>query len=253
MRARLVPVLLGLLVLSSCRLQLDTIVTVHEDGSGTVQVVVGLDADAMERIGGDLGAELSVADLTAAGWSVTDPVLDDDGFTRVALTHPTGSPGEATGVLQSLSGPAGPLQQLRVTRHTTFAGDEWSFTGRIDFSGGVEGFGDSALAEELDGLPVGQTAAEIEAELGEPLEEVIQVRVDVRLPGTVESNALASGGDRAVWQVGFGERSVAMEATGRERRVGTLVAAGAAVACGLGLVISGAVALVRRGRRRRAT
>ena len=88
---------------------------------------------------------------------------------------------------------------------------------------------------------------------GEPLEEVIQVRVDVRLPGKVESNALASGGDRAVWQVGFGERSVAMEATGRERRVGTLVAAGVAAACGLGLVISGAVALVRRGRHRRAT
>lgn len=239
---RLLLVALVLLLGSACKLELDVNVEVAEDGSGLIEVVVGLDPDAIDKMGGDLSAVMEVGDLVDAGWVIDGPIKESDGFTRVRIRHPFGSPGEAAVVFAQIAGEDGPFQGFRVTRQQSFAETSWRFTGKVDFSGGLEAFGDQGLAAQLDGEPLGQSVEEIEAQLGDSLSRLIQVRVSARLPGDVTSNATTKADNGAVWQVGFGEGSVDLDATGHERRLSTLLLSALAVLCALGLLI---VLLVR--------
>lgn len=242
--------LLVMLVGSACKLELDVDVEVAEDGSGSVEVVVGLDPDAVERAGGDLSDVLEVADLEEAGWTIDGPTEEADGFTRVRIRHPFGSPEEAADVFAQIAGDEGPFQDFAIERETGFAETRYRFTGRVDFAGGLEALGDEGLAAELDGEPLGQTVEEIEAQLGDSLSRLIQVRVRARLPGDVSSNATTKAENGAVWQVGFGEGAVDLEATGVERRTTTLVLAGVGVLAALALVVLLLVRLAGRVRAR---
>lgn len=252
-RRHLVLVALLGLTASACRLQLDVNVAVGEDGSGSVEVVVGVDRDGVERVGGDLGAVLAVDDLVDAGWTVQGPSEEDDGFTRVRFRKTFADPEEAEGIFAEIAGDDGPFQDFTVRRDSSFAKTEWGFRGRVDFSGGIEAFGDEGLAGELDGEPLGQTQAEIEEQLGEALSRIIQVRVGVRLPGDVSSNATTKAGNGAVWQVGFGDGTIDMAADGEEQRTATLVGVGVAAACAAILLLYGLVRLAMRSSQRRAT
>lgn len=245
-RFRVVVLAVVLVLVAGCRLELDVNVEVAEDGSGSVEVVVGVDPDGIDRIGGDLGAVLEVADLTDAGWVVDGPDLESDGYTRVRIRRPFADADEAAAIFADIAGEDGPFQDFAVARESSFAHTEWGFTGRVDFSGGLEAFGDAGLAAELDGEPLGQSVEEIEAQLGESLSRLIQVRVGVRLPGEVTSNATTKAGNGAVWQVGFGDGTIDMEATGAEERTSTLVALGIGAACALLLLLYGLVRLAMR-------
>jgi hypothetical protein len=79
------------------------------------------------------------------------------------------------------------------------------------------------------------------------------VRVGVRLPGDVTSNATTKAGNGAVWQVGFGDGTVDMEASGEESRTAALVGVGVAAACTALLLLYGLVRLAMRSSQRRAT
>ena len=245
-------VVVGLLVLASaCRLELDVNVAVAEDGSGAVEVVVGVDPDGIERIGGDLSAVLEVDDLIDVGWVVEGPDVESDGYTRVRIRRTFADAGEANAIFADIAGETGPFQDFAVRRESSFATTEWGFTGQVDFSGGLEAFGDAGLAAELDGQPLGQSVEEIEAQLGESLSRIIQVRVGVRLPGEVTSNATTEADNGAVWQVGFGDRPVDLDAEGKESRTTTWVAAGVALACAVLLVLYGLVRLATRSTAKR--
>lgn len=242
MTRRLVVAALLAAVLAGCRLDLGVDVALERDGSGMVEVVVTVDQDGIDRLGGDLAAVLVTDDLEEAGWTVDGPAVDDDGNTVVRFQHHFAEPGEAGEVLAAIAGGSGPFQDFAVGRQTSFARTRWTFTGRIDFSGGVEAFGDPALTALLDGEPLGQSVDDIEAQLGQPLSEVIGVRVSVDLPrAPVEE-----------WRVPFGEGPVDLSATGTERRTATLVAAGVAAACATVLLVYGVVRLARRARSPRA-
>lgn len=221
-------------------------VLVEEDGSGLVEVVVGLDEDAVERIGGDLQAVMEVDDLLASGWELDGPDLDPDGYTRVRLSHPFGTPEEAAEVFAEIAAEDGPFQDFEVTRATSLAETRWTFTGRVDFTGGIEAFGDEGLAAELDGEPLGQSVEEIEEQLGDSLSRLIQIRVRARLPGEVTSNATTRADNGAVWQVGFGEEPVDLRAEGTERRISVLVLAGVGAVALVALVVLVLVRLARR-------
>ena len=236
---------------AGCRLELDVHVDVAEDGSGSVEVVVGIDRDGIERIGGDLDAVLAIDDLDDAGWTVEGPEQEPDGFTRLRFRKPFDDPEEASLIFDEIAGEDGPFRDFAVTHESGFARTEWGFTGRIDFRGGLEAFGDEALAAELDGERIGQTVEEIEAQLGEPLERAIQVAVGVRLPGDVTSNATAPADDGGVWQVAFGEGPNAMEATGEDERTASVVGVGVAATCAALLLLYGLVRLILRIARRR--
>ncbi len=227
-------------------MQIDVNVLVEEDGSGIVEVVVGVDRDGIERIGGDLGAVLEVDDLLGAGWTVDDPVLEDDGFTRVRIRRAFTDPASAAVIFADIAGDNGPFQDFAVGRSRSFATSEWTFEGRVDFSGGLEAFGDDALAAELDGEPLGQTVEEIEAQLGDALSRLIQVRVGVRLPGDITSNATTKADNGAVWQIGFGDGELDLTATGEETRTTTLVATGLGATCVVVLLLYGLIRLAMR-------
>jgi len=242
----LLGALVVLLVASGCRLELEVNVDVEEDGSGVVEVVVGLDADAVDRIGGDLEALLEVDDLVEAGWTIDGPTTESDGFTRLRISHPFATAEDAATVFSRVAAEDGPFQDFAVERDTSLAETTWAFTGRVDFSGGLESFGDAALAEQLDGEPLGQTVEEIEEQLGDSLSRLIQVRVRARLPGDVTSNATTRAENGAVWQVGFGEGAVDLRAEGTERRTSTLILGGVAVVAALALLLLLLFRLARR-------
>jgi hypothetical protein len=222
---------------AGCRVRTLVAVDVQQDGSGTVTVAVGLDADAVARVPA-LDQELQLDDLEAAGWEVSGPSSEDDGLTWFRAAKGFATPEEADQVLAEVAGPEGPLRAMHVTRERSFARTTYGFEGSADLSGGLEAFGDEGLAALLEGEPLGEDVAAIEARLGEPLGEVFAFEVAVRLPGDVSSNAPRSAGGAAVWEPELSAAApVEMEASSTEWRVGTIVWLTVAVGAALALIM----------------
>src|SRR5690606_4053970 len=224
-----------------CQVRTTVVVDVAEDGSGTVEVAVGLDAQAVAGLpdldadgrsgGADLAALVRVDDLAAAGWTVAEPAADDDGTTWLRVTRAFGTPAEATEILAGLTGPDGPLRDLRVTRSASFGRVEYGFRGTADLRGGLEASGDEGLAAALEGEPLGEDAAAIEARAGRPLAEAFTLRITARLAG-----------EETTWAPVLGEGPVDMAAASTSFDWPVLVLAGVAALAALA-----AVALVARG------
>jgi hypothetical protein len=233
---RALLVLAAAVLLGACQLELDVNVEVARDGSGTIEVVTALDDEAVERIGGDLGALLALDDLRASGWTVDGPTREGDGRTRVRVRRAFDDPEEAAAAFAELSGEDGPFQDLAVGRDRSLTRERWTFAGRIDLGSDIE-----VRGAELD-----EQIAALEDQLGGSLSRVVQVRVRVRLPGDVTSNATTKADNGAVWQVAFGGDPIDLEASGSERRTEIVVIGGVAA---LALVVLGLYGLVRLANR----
>ena len=196
---------------TACQVRTTVVVAVDDDGSGTVEVAVGLDADALGGVPdldgdgtsgpADLAALVRRDDLVAAGWTVSDPEVDADGATWLRATRRFGTPEEADQVLAGLTGPSGPLRDMHVTRTESFGRTRYGFTGTFDLSGGLEAFGDEGLAAALDGEPLGEDAAAIELRAGQPLADAFTFEVAARLPGAEQT-----------WSPRLGDGPVEMQA-----------------------------------------
>ncbi len=235
MRARARRALLAvalLVALSACTLDLEVDVELEADGSGAVLVTATLDAEALVRAGGDLGAVLALDELRADGWSVDGPTPDADGGATVRLRQPFDDPAGADEVVADLAGAGGPFEGLRVEREQSLLETRWRFEGRVDLGRDTPVPGGSAPT--VDGEPVDGTLEQLEAQLGQSLERLLRLRVGVRLPGDVDSNATTRAENGAVWQVGFGDGPIELEATGRSARTGMVAL----------LVLGGVVLLV---------
>ena len=228
MRRALLAVALLLLTATGCRADVLVRVDVEEDGSGFVAVAVGLDQEAAGRVP-DLAEQLRVDDLVRTGWDVTGPAPEDDGRTWVRATKPFSTPDEAAAVLAEVTGADGPVRGFAVARRRSLA------------------FSDPALAERLDGLPLGQEVADV---LGDtPPGEALVVTLAVGLPGEVA----ADGADDvalgvALWEVALGEGPVEVAAGTTDLRTATVVWLAVAGLAALALVL---VLLVRGVRLRR--
>lgn len=251
MRRRLLPALLSLLLLlaaSACQVRTAVTVDMADDGSGSVEVAVGLDAEAMERVPdldgdgarapADLAALVREDDLVAVGWTVSEPEVAGDGTTWLRVTRHFGTPDEAERVLAELTGPNGPLRDLGVERATSFGRTRLAFRGTADLSGGLEAFGDDGLAMALDGEPLGEDAADIETRIGQPLADAVTFEITARLDG-----------DDTTWSPRLGEGPVALAADTTSYDVPVLGLALVAVLSLLALVL---VLGVRALRSRRA-
>ncbi len=208
---------------SACQVRTTVTVDVADDGSGTVEVAVGLDADAIGRLPDldddgtstvtDLAALVRRDDLTAAGWKVTDPAAGDGDITWIRAAKSFGTPEEADGILTELTGPEGPLRDLHVSREPGFGRTSYGFGGTVDLRGGLEGFGDEGLAAALDGRVLGQDTAAIERELGQPLADVFTFEVSAHLPGSVDGNGTVGPERRgSTWSPRLGDGPLTMEA-----------------------------------------
>ena len=177
----------------------------------------------------------SLDDLRGDGWTVEGPTALPDGSSTVRLSQRFADPEGAAAAFEDLTGVGGPFQGFAVTRSTSIFRSSWGFRGTVDLGG------DAAvpeLAPEVDGAAPAATFEELEQQLGDSLERLIRVRVGVRLPGDVRSNATTKAENGAVWQVGFGGEPLDLEATGKSTRAGMVaIAVVLALAVLVGLVV----------------
>jgi hypothetical protein len=223
-------------VLAACTFQLDVDVTIAKDGSGSVEAVVTLDDAAIANVGGDLGKALALGDLEAKGWTVQGPTRGADGHTTLRVRRTFADPAGAATAFQQLSGKGGPFQDFAVTRHRSLTSTRWGFTGQVDLERGL-GDRNPKLSQDLTRLG---------DQLGSSLSRLVPVRVRVRLPGQVSSNATTKAANGAVWQVRFGGPPLHLQAQGTERRTSTYVLVGLGGLVALVLVVYGLVRLAGR-------
>jgi hypothetical protein len=172
-------------MLAACRLDVAVDTTVNADGTGEVVIVGTVDKEVVDRVPGLTGS-LSLADATAAGWTVEGPAATEDGGLTVTLRHQFVSVQEAANLLNSIGPAFGDL----VFEHTATE-DEVTVTmaGTLSLPGGTwDAFGDQALLTSTGGTPF---AAQL-AESGATPTESMSVDLAVRLPGDVEETS----GDR---------------------------------------------------------
>lgn len=249
-----------MLTLAGCQLRVDVAIDVDDDGSGTVTIGVGLDDDAIdqlpdldgdgERTGRDLRRLARTDDLEATGWVITGPVQEDDGFTWLRASKPFPTAEQAAAVLDEVTGADGPFRDFELTRDSSFRTTSFGFGGTVDFSGGLESLGDEALANELDGEPLGEDVETIERRLGTTIDRLVRVRVALRLPGDVESNAPTQADNGAVWQPRVGGEPVELEASSEVSHTAALVWLVVSVVAGFALVALVVVRLAVWRRRR---
>jgi hypothetical protein len=238
-------VVLVVAVAAGCQLDVEVALDVEPDGTGAVTVVVALDEAAVAQVPG-LSEQLVVDDLVEVGWTVTGPVAEADGRTRIRASKPFTSLAGAGAVLGEVSGDDGPFRDLQVRRSSTLVHDEWDFSGTVDLSEGLAAFSDEALRERLDGTDVGRSTEELVAAAGRPLEEAVTFTVAVALPGRTSSDAPGGGDRSAVWRPVLGE-VVPLAATGRQLNTASL----SWVAVGAVAVLALVVVLAVGGHRRR--
>lgn len=230
---RLLPAVAALAVLlTACKVETTVGIDADADGTGRVRVEIALDRDAAQRVP-DLGKQLRVDDLRAAGWQVEKPEKADGGGVTVEAVKRFRTPSEAAQAIEELSGPTGPFRDFELQRDRSFLKTKTALTGTVDLRRGVEAFGDDALRERLGGTTLGFDPAELEQRLGTPLAEVFLFDVNVRLPGH----------DGIDWRPRLGER---IEVSARAERWNDRNIGAAAVS--LGAAVALVIVLVRRRR-----
>ena len=193
--ARVVVAVLGVVLLTSCRLEATVELVIGPDGTGTITVTTVADADVVQQAPG-LAADLRFGDAVAAGWTVEGPAATEDGGLRVVLTHPVTSAAEATNLLDSL-GP--PFTNMVLARDVSTDGDTTTDTlaGDLVLTGGFDAFADADLLSAVGGTPY---ADELAASGATPAGNMAVV-LRAQLPGepTAESNGTEVDGARE-WQ-----------------------------------------------------
>lgn len=178
-----VRVLVGVamvLVLVGCQMQVDTTVVVEEDGSGRVIQTVGLDPAALARIG-DLDRQVALDDLRVAGWTVDAPVQEGD-TTWVRAHRAVADTTELAAVVSQLNGPGGPFLDIAAGQRDGFLERATEFNATYDLTKGPGLFSDPDL-DAVAGNPFGTLLAEIAAEEGRPVTEMVDFSATVELPG----------------------------------------------------------------------
>ena len=192
-----------LAVVTACRVDVEVGIDAEADGSGRVRVEVVADKELADSV--DLSAGVRVDDLRQAGWSVETARQPDGGF-RVVATKPFDDTEGARLAVEEVSGPTGPFQDFRLEQSRSFARTTTRFTGTVDFARGIEAFGDPGVREALGGSDVGVDLARLEQVLNGPVDRAVGVRVAVRLPGEVESNAPQATSNGARWELRLRDR-----------------------------------------------
>ena len=190
-------VVMSLALLTGCQTAATVIVDLHANGSGMVQVQVVLDAQAVSKVG-DLSETLSIDDLKKSGWTVSGPGPADRvrgvgvpstggatsttkysaGSIAIVLSRPFANVSQANTILASLSGPAGPLHDVHLTRSTSFSATRLGAAGTVDLSKGLETFGDAPLSKALGGRSLTELSGVLNngiAPTGDALSVTLQV------------------------------------------------------------------------------
>lgn len=196
MITRLGAVLCAVVLLASCRVDQTVSLSVNPNGSGNVTVVVTADKGVVDKAP-SLAQDIRTDDLEKAGWKVDGPDKTSAGGLRIELTRSFSTPREATAVLAQISEERGPLHDLVLTRSGEDTNSTWTLAGRLEVSGGLDAFIDSAARELLDVTPY---AAEVE-EAGVDLGDAVSITFDASLPGAINSTTGLQKDGAVTWRI----------------------------------------------------
>lgn len=233
----------AMLWLSACQVSTDVTLTVAEDGSGTIEVAVGLDDEAVAQID-DIDSLFVTEDLVAAGWDVSPATVDDDKLTRIRVSRAFATPTEAEQLFAQIAGDTGVFEGMSLGRDDSFTTTTYRFEARADLSDGLDLFSDADLTAALDGEPLGESVEAIEERFGAPLAELFSLTVTVDLPGEVVDT---SADGTTSWTPVVGGDPVAMSATTEVTDRTPLLLVGVAA---LSVVSAVGFVVVRRRRQR---
>lgn len=242
-RWRLLVLVISTAVLAACELRAEVNITVADDGTGVVELAVGID-DESATLRPDLLGDIDVDHLVAQGWEVTGPI-PAEGFQWIRAEHSFHDSSEVESLIDAVAGDSGPFRDFTITRSSSFASESTSFEGTVDFSR----LGDSELADEVSASDAPGTEAaanEVIEELGDrfgaAVDDIVQIEVAVRLPGDVDSNAPTKASNGALWRPSVtADGPLALEATGTSTRTGRVVLIVAAGVVGVVALLAGSV------------
>ena len=182
----------AVLSMSACRVDSVLTVRIERDGSGTVVLEAVADAAVVQAAPG-LAEDLRLDDAVAAGWTAEGPTPTDDGGLRIVLTRTFATIDEATVLVQSVSGPDGPLRDVSLVRTGGIGPDGLpdgsdatvELRGALGIEGGLDAFADEALLAAVGATPY---ANELAAANVEP-SEAVSFRLDIDARGEVVAGA----------------------------------------------------------------
>ena len=204
----------ALVLLAGCNVQLEVMVDVEEDGSGSVTAGVGLDAEASARFP-NVDSLLVTSDLSASGWEVEPSLIRSDNREWVAVTQDFDNPDELQALLDQLFGPqAGVFTGWEIVRAGDRTSESYDVVGTVNLDNGLSLFTDEALVPLLDNPPLGRSIEEIEADIGIPIGEAVDARVVVELP---------TEGSRQEFATPLGETTTIVAQATSENRVAQLL------------------------------
>lgn len=243
----LVLAVLAAVLLGACQVHGEVAIDVADDGSGTVEVRVTLDREAVRRLG-DPATAVRVDDLRAAGWDVREPEQGEDGAVTLIGRRAFSGPDQLGPVLEEIGGTDGVFSGVRLEVDDGFGSADYEFGATVHLTGSLEQFSDGELAAALDGLPLARTPEELAAE-GADDPRAATLEVSVGLPGGTPRTTGSIEDGRATWTfpVTGGEETteqIEVASTTSSGRTGQLVIL-AAVAGALALVAF-VVGLLRR-------
>jgi hypothetical protein len=227
------------LLLAGCKVDTTVDVTVRENGSGVVRVIVRADAEAVkaaESGGVPIDKAVRLSDVADAGFTVGAWKKADDGSATVVITRPFRNVSEVEGIVSALNGVDGPLPGLRASRSRGLIATDYGVQGRIDLDKVTTGVNDDKeLLTRLQAL--GVDVAAIDTQLLAQVRSSFSLKVVVRLPDQKPVTFTPKQGTNAA----------TVDASSQILNTSRI----AFMAAALGLLLLAVVVWIRGGRKRR--
>jgi len=220
-----VAAVLASLSLGACKVDLETNITVTDNGSGSLVVTATADADALKRAP-ELSESLNLDDLRDAGWNIDVRNPNVDGGLTVVAERDFANVDEATFFLSQLSGESGPLRGVNLVRTGGTNDATYTFSAKGGLPNGMAGFADAEALAVLGGNPLQEAIERSGRSIGDMLSVVVRLTV----PGEVSqasSAALPRADDEPFssfeWNVPADGGEILLDATTRDRDVSAIV------------------------------
>lgn len=240
---RIAPLMALVVLLTGCKIRMDSNLVLNEDESGTYAIEMSVDSElrqlAEEQGGEPIDFTQGLEDVPE-GWTVEE--FTDGDFSGVRMGHPFSSIAEFEQELSDLvetggSATTGMLTGIGISHE----GDEFSF--ESDLTG---------VGDTLGNLAGGDLGTEMEGvDMGAMFDQLFEVRIVITLPGEIgENNADEVNGNTLTWNVTLNDEGKVLSAVSSVGGGGGgVVVVALAVLAGLILLALGAVYL--QGRRRK--
>jgi hypothetical protein len=184
-------------VLAGCKVDADLTITTRGDGTGTVEMEIILDAEAVARVEADgrtLDTAFSLDDLRSAGWEISPWTRAEDGSAAIVFTHGYSGEDELEQRIDELVGPTNLVRDVELTRQRGILRDRDELSVDVDLravGAGIQADPELAAALQASGLDVATLDEQLEAEL----REALTLDVTVEVPGGRTETVSVGPGD----------------------------------------------------------